>query len=109
MTTSQQKIIKKVMPTLFIGVGGTGMQICLRIRRRILNHMWGSFDNPFSINSITEFPPAQFINFDLDSNSRTQSDKDTETDILDSMVRFSDEEKIISMLDLEKYTGTDAS
>ena len=29
-------------PTLFIGVGGTGMEVLMRVRRRILNHLWGS-------------------------------------------------------------------
>lgn len=29
-------------PTLFIGVGGTGMEVLMRVRRRILNTLWGA-------------------------------------------------------------------
>ncbi|MEG2034020.1 MAG: hypothetical protein RR376_25490, partial [Janthinobacterium sp.] len=36
----QDKIIE-LRPTLFIGIGGTGMQVLMRVRRRILNAQWG--------------------------------------------------------------------
>ena len=36
----QDKIIE-LRPTLFIGIGGTGMQLLMRVRRRILNTLWG--------------------------------------------------------------------
>ena len=31
----------KLRPTLYIGVGGTGMEVMMRVRRRILNASWG--------------------------------------------------------------------
>lgn len=34
----------KIRPTLFIALGGMGMEIALRVRRRILTHAWGSSD-----------------------------------------------------------------
>ena len=30
----------KFRPTLYIGVGGTGMEVMMRVRRRILNASW---------------------------------------------------------------------
>lgn len=99
--------LKKVWPTLFIGVGGTGMEIALRVRRRILNHVWGERDNPIRIANLTEFSLAQFINFDLDAGSKTESGKATATDPLADLVKFKDEEKFIFSLDMDKYLRTD--
>jgi len=100
---------KKVMvqPTLFIGVGGTGMEIALRVRRRILNHVWGSPKNPLRIANLTEFPLAQFINFDLDAGSVIESGLAAATDPLSELVKFSEEEKLISKLEMDKYLRSD--
>lgn len=103
---SPEKLIK-VCPTLFIGVGGTGMEISLRVRRRILNYVWGGRENPIRIGNLTEFPLAQFINFDLDASSVTESGQAVATDPLADLVKFSDEEKLIFKLDLDKYLRTD--
>jgi hypothetical protein len=99
--------VMKVWPTLFIGVGGTGMEIALRVRRRILNNVWGGSANPVRITSLTDFPLAQFINFDLDAGSVTESGKSAMSDPLSELVKFSDEEKVIFKLDMEKYLRTD--
>ncbi len=99
--------LKKVWPTLFIGVGGTGMEISLRVRRRLLNHVWGGQDTPVRISNLTEFPLAQFINFDLDAGSVTESGQAVATDPLADLVKFTDEEKLIFKLDMEKYLRTD--
>jgi len=99
--------LKKVLPTLFIAVGGTGMEIALRVRRRILNNVWGSRNNPLRIASLAEFPLAQFINFDLDASSKTESEKSSDTDPLANLVKFNDEEKLILKLDMDKYIRTD--
>ena len=96
-----------VWPTLFIGVGGTGMEIALRVRRRILNNVWGGSENPVRIASLTEFPLAQFINFDLDAGSVTESGKAAGSDPLSEMLKFSDEEKLIYKLDMDKYLRSD--
>jgi hypothetical protein len=99
--------LKKVWPTLFIGIGGTGMEISLRVRRRLLNYIWGGRDNPVRITNLTEFPLAQFINFDLDAGSVTASGQSAATDPLADLVKFSDEEKLIFKLDMDKYLRTD--
>lgn len=99
--------LKKVWPTLFIGIGGTGMEISLRVRRRLLNYIWVGRDNPVRITNLTEFPLAQFINFDLDAGSVTASGQSAATDPLADLVKFSDEEKLIFKLDLDKYLRTD--
>lgn len=98
---------KKVWPTLFIGIGGTGMEISLRMRRRLLNYVWGGLENPVRISNLTEFPLAQFINFDLDAGSVTASGQSAATDPLADLVRFTDEEKLIFKLDMDKYLRTD--
>jgi hypothetical protein len=99
--------LQSVWPTLFIGIGGTGMEISLRIRRRLLNYVWGGRDNPVRISNLTEFPLAQFINFDLDAGSVTASGQSAATDPLADLVKFADEEKLIFKLDMDKYLRTD--
>lgn len=64
----QDKIID-LRPTLFIGVGGTGMQVLMRVRRRILNTLWGGAGHRTRVENLTEFPVAQFIHFDLDNGA----------------------------------------
>ena len=111
---NQSKIAEKdekketnVQPTLFIGIGGTGMEVALRVRRRILNYVWGDRDNPVRIGSLTDFPLAQFINFDLDTSSNTETGKAASTDPLSNLVKFRDEEKLILPLDIDKYMRTE--
>lgn len=99
--------LQKVWPTLFIGVGGSGMEISLRVRRRIINYVWGGRDNPVRIANLTEFPLAQFVNFDLNAGAVTESGQSAATDPLADLVKFSDEEKLIFPLDMDKYLRTD--
>lgn len=96
-----------VQPTLFIGLGGTGMEICLRVRRRILNHVWGTPETPVRISSLSDFPIAQFIHYDLNSSANTETDKAVATDPLASLVKFTDEERLVFPLDTDKYFRTD--
>ncbi|MHB0986395.1 MAG: hypothetical protein ACYC05_12495 [Sulfuricella sp.] len=50
------------MPTLFIGLGGTGAEVLWRIRRNILSKEWhDKSDQPFELGSLEEFPFAQFL------------------------------------------------
>ncbi len=97
----------KVQPTLFIAVGGTGMEIALRVRRRILNYVWGDSENPVRIGNLTEFPLAQFIHFDLNAGAVTESGQAAATDPLANLVKFSEEEKLISTLEMDKYMRSD--
>ena len=96
-----------IRPTLFLCLGGTGMEIGLRVRRRILEHEWGNFGNPILLNDLTEFPFAQFIHFDLDSGSVTERGRGAANDPSADLVKFSDNEKLISWLDLDRYFRTD--
>ncbi|MDE1567855.1 tubulin-like doman-containing protein [Aquabacter sp. P-9] len=74
-----------VMPTVFIALGGTGMEILLRLRRRILQHNWGGQ----SLTSLDEFPPARFVYFDTDMADARESGRAAATDLLASRVAFS--------------------
>lgn len=97
-------VTEKIRPTLFIALGGTGMKVNIRLRRRILNAIWGGNTR---VQQVADFPVAQFINFDLDAGEVTQDGKSTKTDVLAEQVAFTSEEKIIERLDLSKYTHSD--
>lgn len=105
-TARAEEKTEKVRPTLFIALGGTGMEVCLRLRRRILNAVWGQ-QTPRRVANLAEFPLAQFINFDLDSGAITESGKSHKTDLLAEAVKFTEEEKIIERLDIDKYIKSD--
>ena len=63
------QVLEKIRPTLFIALGGTGMKVSIRLRRRILNAVWAGNSK---VQQIADFPIAQFINLDLDSGDVTQ-------------------------------------
>jgi hypothetical protein len=95
----------KVRPTLFIAIGGTGMEICMRLRRRILNHSWGK--NKHRIQSLAEFPIASFINFDLDSGSNIDSGKSQTSDLQYDLIKYAESEKIVGDFKMEVYTASE--
>jgi hypothetical protein len=99
--------IEKVRPTLFIGVGGTGMEVMLRIRRRILNGVWGTHST--RIESLTDFPAAQFLNFDLDAGTPVEAGKSQKQDPQHALTQFSEDERIVERLDIDKYSRDDDS
>ena len=101
--------LERLRPTLFIGVGGTGMEVLLRVRRQILNALWGPPADRLQVESLAEFPVAQFINFDLDSGSVIESGRSQKDDPLYELVKFSDEERIVESFDIEKYSRDDDS
>lgn len=94
-------------PTLFIGVGGTGMEVLLRMRRRILNTLWGGAGSKVRIDSLTEFPVAQFIQFDLDSGAVIDSGRAQSEDLQFDAIKFTDDEKIVESFDMDKYSRDD--
>lgn len=96
----------KVLPTLYIAVGGTGMEVLLRVRRRLMNAWWGTEANS-RLAALGDFPLAQFLHFDLDAGAVKEQGKATRTDLLDEVVKFSDEEKFVETFDLRKYIATD--
>lgn len=95
-------------PTLFIGAGGTGMEVMMRIRRRILSAVWNRH-HPTRVESIGDFPVARFLHFDLDSNAVIDEGKSQRTDPWYELVRLSDEERLVEPLDLPQYHESDDS
>ena len=94
-------------PTLFIGVGGTGMEVLMRVRRRILNTLWGSVGAKTRVESLTDFPVAQFIQFDLDTGAVIDSGRAQSDDLQFDLIKFSDEDKIVESFDMDKYSRDD--
>ena len=94
-------------PTLFIGVGGTGMEVLMRVRRRILNTLWGSAGAKTRVESLTDFPVAQFIQFDLDTGAVIDSGRAQSDDLQFDLIKFSDEDKIVESFDIDKYSRDD--
>lgn len=95
-------------PTLFIGAGGTGMEVMMRIRRRILSEVWNP-SNPTRVDSIAQFPVARFLHFDLDSGAVIDGGKSQRTDPWYSLVKMSDEERLVEGIDLHQYHDSDDS
>ena len=71
-------------PTVFVGLGGTGMEILLRLRRRILQHTW----NGNRLSSLSDFPIAAFLYFDTDTNEAREAGRAAATDPMGAAVRF---------------------
>ncbi|MCX8519079.1 MAG: hypothetical protein ORN21_02955, partial [Methylophilaceae bacterium] len=95
----------QVVPTLYIALGGTGAEVLWRIRRRILNTLWGL--DAVRIEQLTEFPVAEFLHIDLDASTVTETGKAQKTDILSEKISFKEGEKLVKKLDLVKYTKSD--
>lgn len=97
-----------VLPILFIGLGGTGMEILQRVRQRILGAVWGGASNPVRVSSLAEFPVAQFLYVDLDSaGTNLAGNMATGQNVFAPQVKFTDEEKIMHPLDSNKYFASD--
>ncbi|SFL69977.1 tubulin-like doman-containing protein [Rugamonas rubra] len=95
-------------PTLFIGAGGTGMEVMMRIRRRILSAVWNRH-NPARVESIGQFPVARFLHFDLDSGAVIDEGKSQRSDPWYELVKLSDEERLVEHIDLQQYHESDDS
>jgi hypothetical protein len=95
-------------PTLFIGAGGTGMEVMMRIRRRILSAVWNK-NQPTRVESLAEFPVARFLHFDLDSHAIIDEGKSQRTDPWFDLVKLADEERLVEPLDLPQYHESDDS
>jgi len=65
-TVKPVQVAEKIRPTLYIALGGTGMKVHIRLRRRILNTIWGG---NMRVENISDFPVAQFINLALSALS----------------------------------------
>ena len=97
--------LTEVVPTLFIGLGGTGAEVLWRIRRKILSKVWHDENGqPFELGSLEEFPFAQFLHIDTDSCADSTS---TSSDQLTARIRFKEEEKLVKKFDIDKYIKSD--
>ena len=106
-TASKVEQSVKLRPTLYIGVGGTGMEVMMRVRRRILNASWGN--DKVRLQSLSEFPLAQFIHFDLDQGAIIDSGRAQTEDLQYNLVKFTDDERLVESFEIEKYSRDDAS
>ena len=91
----------EVKPTVFIGLGGTGMEVLLRLRRRILQQPWGP--NRKRLASMAEFPVASFLYFDTDTASGGESDRARRTDPMSAVVAFDQGERLQERVDVGYY------
>ncbi|WP_296000927.1 tubulin-like doman-containing protein [Rugamonas sp.] len=109
-TGTEKKAELKVdlRPTLFIGAGGTGMEVMMRIRRRILSAVWNRH-SPTRVDAIGQFPVARFLHFDLDNGAVIDEGKSQRTDPWYELVKLSDEERLVEHIDLQQYHESDDS
>ena len=97
---AERPATRRVQPTLFIGLGGTGMQILLRLRRRILAGDW----NGRRIDDLSRMPVASFVYFDTDLRTAIESDRDGASDPLARIVAFRENERLQHAVDVRRYT-----
>jgi hypothetical protein len=94
-------------PTLFIGVGGTGMEVLLRVRRKILGTLWNGQHGRTRVESLTDFPVAQFLHMDLDAGAVIDGGRAQAEDLQYPLVKFQEDERLVESFDLEKYSRDD--
>lgn len=93
-----EKIVE-VRPTVFVGLGGTGMEILLRLRRRILQADWEGQ----RLNSMAEFPVAGFLYFDTDKREARESGRASSTDPMAQAIAFGKGETLQHKVDVNFY------
>lgn len=103
-------VTNSVTPTLFIALGGTGAEIALRLRHSIISHEWGCDENSVRLDSLDQYPLAQFLYYDLDAYyclaDNPNIKRITESEHLEKQVNFREEEKLVSKLEIDKYLRT---
>jgi len=100
-TEGKKEKATKIRPTVFIGLGGAGKEVLLRVRRRILNEDW----NGKRLRDLSEFPIASFLYFDLDTVEGRESDKSVKSDPLSDLVAFQPGETLQKRVNLSEYTN----
>ena len=89
----------KVRPTVFVALGGTGMEILLRLRRRLLQADW----NGTRIGALDEFPAAAFLYFDTDTVEARETHRVSALDPLAAKVAFREGETLQKAVSLARY------
>ncbi|PWC40967.1 tubulin-like doman-containing protein [Azospirillum sp. TSO35-2] len=93
--------LQPLQPTIFVALGGSGMKILMRLRRRILSTRW----NGERLSGIADFPLAQFLYFDVDTQDAREENQSTSKDLLGSVVAFAPSETLQNRLDVNKFMG----
>lgn len=96
------QVTRKLQPVLFIGLGGTGLEVILRVRRRILHAGWGQ-GGQVRLDSLEGFPVAEFLHFDLDKNAILEGDRSAVDDPLAELVKLPQQDRIVVSFDQMKY------
>lgn len=91
--------LQPLQPTIFVALGGTGMKILMRLRRRILSTRW----NGERLSNVADFPLAQFLYFDVDTQDAREENQSTTSDLLGSVVAFAPSETLQNRLDVSKF------
>ncbi|MDP4025108.1 tubulin-like doman-containing protein [Methylobacterium sp. NEAU 140] len=89
----------KLRPTVFVALGGTGMEVLLRLRRRILQADW----NGARIDAIDRFPAAGFLYFDTDTLEAREQGRAAAADPLSAKVAFREGETLQKAVNLARY------
>jgi hypothetical protein len=95
----------EVRPTVFVALGGTGMEILLRLRRRILQADWKGT----RLNSMSEFPLAGFLYFDTDTNEARETGRAATTDPMAEAVAFGKGDTLQAKVDVSFYQKNKAN
>lgn len=106
-TGKKQEQTIDLRPTLFIGVGGTGMEVLMRVRRKILGTLWNGQRGRTRVESLADFPVAQFIHMDLDAGAIIDGGRAQAEDLQYPLVKFQEDERLVESFDLEKYSRDD--
>lgn len=103
VTGLKQKPDHRIRPTLYIGIGGTGKEIILRLRRRILQTLW----NGKRIEDFEAFPVVDFLYFDTFTGKAEEAKRhDGEgaaEDPIQKLVELSSSSCIQKRLEINKY------
>ena len=95
--------LKRIRPTLYVALGGTGKEVLLRLRRRILETLW----NGHRVEKLDDFKVASFLYFDL-YQGRAEEEKKSSTggeaeDPLSALVDLPKSDCIQKKMETGKY------
>ncbi len=95
--------LKRVRPTLYVALGGTGKEVLLRLRRRILETLW----NGHRVEKLDDFKVASFLYFDLYQGKAEEEKKSASgtavEDPLSALVDLPKGDCIQTKMDTSKY------
>lgn len=95
--------LKRIRPTLYVAIGGTGKEVLLRLRRRILETLW----NGNRLEKLDDFKVASFLYFDLFQGNAEEEKRGAQAaeaeDPISSLVDLPKGDCIQKKLDARKY------